>query len=162
MSQRRDISSSNANNEQLISSLLSPSYTSSYQVPLVGPKCLQRSSRRQSRVEGRMYQRLPSTERSEVYSTSRTDFEAIFETMLTIATDRQRQFHEGYVTGTQSDVKKVRSDVRSLQSISLTGSPSLRTPPNRRPTQTTRITRISNSIRLSRKLGWGVSFSRQV
>ena len=62
-------------------------------------------------MERRTYQRRLSTERSEAYSINRTDFEALFEIILTIVTDRRRQFHEGYVTGTQSDVK-----VRSLQS----------------------------------------------
>lgn len=104
-------------------------------------------------MEGRTYQTLLSMERSEAYSTSRTDLEALFEIMLTIVTDRQRQFHESYVTGARSDVKKVRSDTCNLQSVSLIGSPSLRTPPNRRLRNTKRITRISNSIRVTRKLG---------
>ena len=104
-------------------------------------------------MEGRTYQSLLSTERSEACSTSRTDFEALFEIMLTIVTDRRRQFHEGYVTGTKSDVKKVRSDICNLPSILLTGSPSLQTPPYRRSRKTKRITRTSNSIRISRMLG---------
>ena len=92
-------------------------------------------------------------ERSEACSTSRTDFEALFEIMLTIVSERRRQFHEGYVTGTKSDVNKVRSGICNLQSLLLTGSSSLQAPPNRRPRKTKRITRISNSIRISRMLG---------